>query len=149
MSYFITLSGSPTKFSKAGFLLRSVGSILEERAIKFRAIHAVDLPPSEPTTRRIANQFIADTIEQIRQAAAIVLVTRHERKFTNAARFAARSPSGEYILEETCITFCDGRSAWAGRNPGTRFEADPVPSRYNVDCRARPHWDGKLASRRR
>jgi len=75
MSYFITLSGSPTKFSKAGFLLRSVGSILEERAIKFRAIHAVDLPPSEPTTRRIANQFIADTIEQIRQAAAIVLVT--------------------------------------------------------------------------
>ena len=75
MPYFITLSGSPTKFSKASFLLQSVGSILEERAIKFRAIHAVDLPPSEPTTRRIANQFIADTIEQIRQAAAIVLVT--------------------------------------------------------------------------
>ena len=75
MSYFITLSGSPTKFSKSGFLLRSVGLILEERAIEFRVVHALDLPPSEPATRRIANQFIADTVEQIEQAAAIVLVT--------------------------------------------------------------------------
>ncbi len=75
MSYFITLSGSPTKFSKCGFLLRSVGSILEERAIEFRVIHALDLPPSDPANRRIANQFIADTVEQIEQAAAIILVT--------------------------------------------------------------------------
>jgi NAD(P)H-dependent FMN reductase len=75
MSYFITLSGSPTKFSKAGFLLQSVDSILEKRGIEFRVIHAVDLPPSELSTRQIANQFIADTIEQIQQAAAIVLVT--------------------------------------------------------------------------
>jgi FMN reductase len=75
MSYFITVSGSPTKFSKSGFLLRSVGSILKERAIEFRAIHALDLPPSDPDNRRIVSQFIADTIEQIQQAAAIVLVT--------------------------------------------------------------------------
>jgi FMN reductase len=75
MSYFITLSGSPTKFSKSGFLLRSVGLILEERAIEFRVVHALDLPPSEPATRRIASQFIADTAEQIQQASAIVLVT--------------------------------------------------------------------------
>jgi FMN reductase len=75
MSYFLAVSGSPTKFSKSGFLLRSVESILEERTIEFRAIHAVDLPPSEPAARRIANQFVADTIEQIQQAAAIVLVT--------------------------------------------------------------------------
>ena len=75
MSYFITLSGSPTKFSKSGFLLRNVGLILEERAIEFRVVHALDLPPSEPANRRIARQFIADTIEQIQQAAAIVLLT--------------------------------------------------------------------------
>jgi FMN reductase len=75
MSYFITISGSPTKFSKSGFLLRSVGSILEERGIEFRAIHALDLPPSDPANRRIADQFIADTIEQIQQAAAVVLLT--------------------------------------------------------------------------
>ena len=75
MSYFIALSGSPTKFSKSGFLLRSIGSILEERAIEFRVIHALDLPPSDPANRRIASQFIADTVEQIQQATAIVLVT--------------------------------------------------------------------------
>jgi FMN reductase len=75
MSYFITLSGSPTKFSKSGFLLRSVGSILKERAIEFRVIHALDLPPSDPAHRRTKSQFIADTVEQIQQAAAIVLVT--------------------------------------------------------------------------
>ena len=75
MSYFIALSGSPTKFSKSGFLLRSVGSILEERAIEFRVVHALDLPPSDPANRRIASQFIADTVEQIQQATAIVLVT--------------------------------------------------------------------------
>jgi FMN reductase len=75
MSYFIALSGSPTKFSKSGFLLRSVGSILEERAIEFRVIHALDLPPSDPINRRVASQFVADTVEQIQQATAIVLVT--------------------------------------------------------------------------
>ena len=75
MSYFLTLSGSPTKFSKAGFLLQSIGSILQQRAIEFRAIHALDLPPMEPATRRIASQFIADTAEQVQQAGAIVLLT--------------------------------------------------------------------------
>ena len=75
MSYFISLSGSPTKYSKAGFLLRSVGSILEQRAIEFRVIHAVDLPPREPATHRIANQFVADTLEQIQHATAILLVS--------------------------------------------------------------------------
>jgi FMN reductase len=75
MSYFITLSGSPTKFSKSGFLLRSFGSILEERGIESRVIHALDLPPSDPGNRRIASQFVADTVEQIQQASAIVLVT--------------------------------------------------------------------------
>jgi FMN reductase len=75
MSYFITISGSPTKFSKSGFLLRSVGSILKEREFEFRAVHALDLPPNDPANRRIPGQFIADTIEQVQQAAAVILVT--------------------------------------------------------------------------
>ncbi|MBV9391032.1 MAG: NAD(P)H-dependent oxidoreductase [Verrucomicrobia bacterium] len=74
MSYFIALSGSPTKFSKASFLLQSVRWILDERAVEFRVVHAVDLPPIGPATSRIADQFIADTIEQIQKAAAVVLV---------------------------------------------------------------------------
>ena len=72
---FLTLSGSPTKFSKAGFLLRSIGSILQQRTIEFRVIHALDLPPIEPAADRIADQFIVDTVEQVQQAAAIALVT--------------------------------------------------------------------------
>jgi FMN reductase len=75
MPYFLALTGSTTKFSKSGFLLRSIGSILEQRAIQFHAIHASDLPPNEPATRRIANQFVADAIEQIEHASAIVIVT--------------------------------------------------------------------------
>jgi len=75
MSYFLSITGSPTKFSKSGFLLRSIGVILEQRAVDFRAIHALDLPADEPATRRIAAQFVADTVEQIELASTIVIVT--------------------------------------------------------------------------
>jgi FMN reductase len=75
MSYFLSITGSPTKFSKSGFLLRSIGSILEQRGIDFRAVHALDLPPDEPATRRVAAQFVADAVEQIQFASAIVVVT--------------------------------------------------------------------------
>jgi NAD(P)H-dependent FMN reductase len=75
MPYLLALTGNTTKFSKTGFLLRSIGSILEQRSLEFRGIHASDLPPDEPATHRIANQFVADASEQIEQAAAILLVT--------------------------------------------------------------------------
>ncbi len=75
MSYFLALTGSTTKFSKSGFLLRSIGSILEQRSVEFRAVHASDLPPREPVTRRIANQFVADAAEQILHSSALVMVT--------------------------------------------------------------------------
>jgi NAD(P)H-dependent FMN reductase len=75
MPYFLALTGSTTKFSKTGFLLRSIGSILEQRSLEFRAIHASDLPPNESDTRRIAGQFVADASEQIEPASAILLVT--------------------------------------------------------------------------
>src|ERR1700730_17297688 len=75
MSYFLALTGSTIKFSKSGFLLRSIGSILEQRAFEFHAVHAADLPPNESATRRIATQFVADANEQIEKASAIVMVT--------------------------------------------------------------------------
>jgi FMN reductase len=75
MTYFLALSGSPTKFSKSGFLLRNVGSILEQRAIEFRVIHAVDFPGAKDTNNDLTDQFIADTADGVRQASAILLLT--------------------------------------------------------------------------
>ena len=75
MSYFLALSGSSTKFSKTGFLLRTVASILEQRAIEFRVIHAVDFPIPEDANHELTDQFIADTADEVRQASAILLVT--------------------------------------------------------------------------
>ena len=75
MTYFLALSGTPTKFSKSGFLLRTVGSILEQRAIGFRVIHALDFPTAEDTNHDLTDQFIADTADEVRQASAILLVT--------------------------------------------------------------------------
>jgi len=75
MSYFLALSGSSTKFSKSGFLLRTVASILEQRAIEFRVIHAIDFPIPEDANHELTDQFIADTADEVRQASAILLVT--------------------------------------------------------------------------
>jgi NAD(P)H-dependent FMN reductase len=75
MPYFLALTGSTIKFSKSGFLLRSIGSVLEQRAFEFHAVHAADLPPNESATRRIATQFVADANEQIEKASAIAIVT--------------------------------------------------------------------------
>ena len=75
MSYFLTISGSIIKFSKSGFLLQSIGSILEQRGIEFHAVHASDLPPNAAATRRIATQFVADAVDQIEHALAVAIVT--------------------------------------------------------------------------
>jgi FMN reductase len=84
MSYFLSITGSHTKFSKSGFLLRALGSILEEREIDFRAIHALDLPPDKPETRVVAAQFIADAVEEIELASAIVIVIPANKESTPA-----------------------------------------------------------------
>ena len=75
MTYFLALSGSPTKSSKSDFLLRTIGSILEQRAIEFRVIHAVDFPAAKDTNNDLTDQFIADTADGVRQASAILLLT--------------------------------------------------------------------------
>ena len=73
MRYFLALSGSSTKFSKSGFLLRTVGSILEQHTMEFRVIHAIDFPAD--TDHDLAHQFVADTAGEVRQATAILLLT--------------------------------------------------------------------------
>ena len=83
MSYFLALTGSTIKVSKSGFLLRGIGSILEQRTVEFRAIHASDLPPNEPATRRIATQFANDAIDQVARASAIFLVTPATKESTS------------------------------------------------------------------
>jgi FMN reductase len=69
MSFFLSLSGSPTKFSKSGFLLQAIGSILEKRNIKLRTVYALDLPDE-------SGRFIANVSKQVQQASAVVLLTR-------------------------------------------------------------------------
>jgi FMN reductase len=69
MPFFLSLSGSPTKFSKSGFLLQAIGSILEKRNFKLRTIYALDLPDE-------SGRFMANVVKQVQQASAVVLLTR-------------------------------------------------------------------------
>jgi FMN reductase len=74
MSHFLSFSGSPVKFSRSGYLLWSIGSLLEKRSIEFSAIHAVDLPREDPSDSTLVELFIAETVLQIDSARAILLV---------------------------------------------------------------------------
>jgi FMN reductase len=69
MPFFLSLSGSPTKFSKSGFLLQAIGSVLEKRNFKLRTIYALDLPDE-------SGRFMANALKQVQQASAVVLLTR-------------------------------------------------------------------------
>src|SRR2546430_14282448 len=75
MPFFISLSGSPTKFSRSGFLLRSIETVLERRNIELRTTHAVDLVP-ERSAGAAAKLFLSDALQQLEQAIAIILLTR-------------------------------------------------------------------------
>ena len=134
MSYFLALTGSTTKFSKSGFLLRSIGSILEERSIQFQAIHALDLPPNEPATHRIAREFLGDATEQIEQASAILLVTpvTKESSPTCSQRCLIYFPP--CLWKQAGHAFRDWRVARARRNfraraPATLFRLGTKTSR--------------------
>jgi len=55
MPYFLTLSGSRNKFSKAGFLLRTIDNRLDAQGVELRVIHAAhaaDLEHSSAGKRR-------------------------------------------------------------------------------------------------
>jgi FMN reductase len=74
MSHFLSFSGSPSKFSRSGYLLWNIGSLLEKRSIELGAIHAVDLPREDPSESALVELFIAETVLQIDSARAILLV---------------------------------------------------------------------------
>jgi len=86
MSYFLSITGSPTKFSKSGFLLRT--HRFDSRGSRNRfPCHPrlrLDLPPHEPETCRVEAQFVADAIEQIELATAILIVIPANKESTPA-----------------------------------------------------------------
>ena len=116
MTFFLTLSGSSTKFSKSGFLLRTTGSILEQRAIELRAIHAVDLPIGEDPNRDLTDQFIADTIDQIQQAAAILLLTPATKESvpTLLITLLERIPDNSFLKKPVLLFATGGLPAHVG-----------------------------------
>jgi NAD(P)H-dependent FMN reductase len=72
---FFSSLRQPDKVFEIRFSARTVGSILEQRAIEFRVIHAVDFPAAKDTNNDLTDQFIADTADGVRQASAILLLT--------------------------------------------------------------------------
>jgi NAD(P)H-dependent FMN reductase len=80
MSYFLSFSGSQSKFSRAGYLLWNIGSLLERRQINFGAIHAVDLPQELSSDTRLIDQFVDETVAQIQFAKAILLVVPYVKE---------------------------------------------------------------------
>ena len=74
MTQFLSFSGSPSKFSRSGYLLWNIGWILEKRSIDFSAVHAVDLPPEDLSDGLLLEQFIAETVQEIDSSDSILLV---------------------------------------------------------------------------
>jgi FMN reductase len=79
MLNFLSFSGSLNKFSKSGYLLQSLGSLLEQRSIEFGAVHGVDLPEKDLAGGRLVKQFVADTVAQIETANAVLLLVPFSR----------------------------------------------------------------------
>lgn len=65
MPYFISLSSSPTEFTKTGLLFRAIESILEQRGVEFRIARAEDF----------GREHLPSTHAQIQRAAAVILST--------------------------------------------------------------------------
>jgi NAD(P)H-dependent FMN reductase len=79
MPNFLSISGSLSKFSKSGYLLRTLGSLLEQRSIEFEAVHGVDTPEKDLAGGRLVKQFVEDTVSQIEIASAILLIVPFSR----------------------------------------------------------------------
>jgi len=71
MSYFLVISGSPSKFSRNSFLLAGLERRLEAYETTLRTAHANELQPFAPD----ASQRLADLINTVHNARAILLVT--------------------------------------------------------------------------
>jgi NAD(P)H-dependent FMN reductase len=97
------------EFSKAGFLMRTIGSILEQRSIELRAIHAVDLAIPEDGDPDLTDQLIADSADQVQHAAAILLLTPATKETvpTLLIRLLERLP-GKSFFDKPVLLFATG-----------------------------------------
>lgn len=73
MPYFLTISGSPNKFSKTTFLLRTIAKCLDAQDRELRVVHAVDLDRS--FTDQLIQLYLGDFNQLAQQAEAIILLT--------------------------------------------------------------------------
>jgi NAD(P)H-dependent FMN reductase len=72
MSYFLAISGSPSKLSRNNFLVHGLDQRLEPREkIVLRTTHAIELQPFAPG----ASDRLTDLIISVREARAILLIT--------------------------------------------------------------------------
>ena len=72
MSYFLVISGSPSKLSRNNFLIRGLDHRLELRdRVTHRTTHAIELQPFAPG----ASERLTDLIISVRDAQAILLIT--------------------------------------------------------------------------
>jgi FMN reductase len=115
MTYFLALSGSTTKFSKSDFLLLNIGSILEQQAIEFCAIHAVDLPIGEDINGDLTERFIAHTRDQVQHAAALLLLTPATKEIvpTLLATLLERLPDNSFSGKPVLLFATGGLPAHA------------------------------------
>lgn len=73
MSYFLAVSGSPSKFSKTTSLLHTFAKHLEAQHRELRAVHAADLGRS--FTSHLVRVYLNDFSKLVRDADAIILLT--------------------------------------------------------------------------
>lgn len=71
MPYFHAISGSPSTLSRNSFLLPGLEQRLAPYEIGLRSTHAIELQPFKPG----ASDRLADLIDRVRDAHAILLVT--------------------------------------------------------------------------
>jgi NAD(P)H-dependent FMN reductase len=111
------------------------------RAIELHAIHAVDLPIGEDTERDLTDQFIADTIDQIQQAAAILLLTPATKESvpTLLLTLLERLPDNSFFKKPVLLFATGGLPAQiavlerALRHELVRLGATAIEARVHLD----------------
>lgn len=73
MPHFLTISGSPNKFSKTAFLLRTIAKCLDVQGLELRVVHAADLERS--LTNHLIQLYLDDFSQLVQQAEKIILLT--------------------------------------------------------------------------
>jgi FMN reductase len=75
MSYFLLITGSPNKISKASFALEHIENWLDTHSYERKTIHARELPTEDLVFTRIGSRHIVSWFESIYRASAVILLT--------------------------------------------------------------------------